>query len=179
MSCPKCTNKTYQVNKYKSYAHVCTTRGCGQVRCGHGGADFNGSHHEELEADLVVCATGFRITPPPVSIGTVGGKRRACNVKKEQPLLYRSMVFPNHPGLSTILFNSMGVNAMLSAEVMAAWLANFYRSSSAPGKARHLAEDSDGATCKDTGLTGCTHGSLANAVAADLTALRARGSDGQ
>ena len=137
------------------------------------------SDGQELDADLIVCATGFRIYVPPVSIvaepdtrsdaaeavavGSAGTRPaprrrlRRCNVKEEQPLLYRSMVFPQSPQLCAILFNSMGINSMLSAEVMAAWLANFYSSG--------LAERSSPAA-------------LAEQVAADVAGLRERGGDG-
>ena len=92
-----------------------------EVRCSGG---------EILPADLVVCATGFRIAVPPVYIEDEeqSSSRRRCDIEVEQPLLYRSMVLPKTPRISAILYNSMGINAMFSAELMAAWLANFYAS---------------------------------------------------
>ena len=101
-----------------------------EVRCSGG---------EALPADLVVCATGFRIPVPPLYIeeaeaddlqssSSSSGRRRRCDVESEQPLLFRSMVLPQTPKISAILYNSMGINAMFSSELMAAWLARFYAS---------------------------------------------------
>lgn len=112
---------------------------------------------EELPADLVVCATGFRIASPPLYVhgddAQAGGagaadegaphrpgddgaphtRRRLCDVESEQPLLYRSMVLPQTPRVAAVLYNSMGINAMFSAELMATWLAAFYASGRAEG----------------------------------------------
>ena len=140
-----------------------------EVRCSGG---------EILSADLVVCATGFRILVPPIYIeeegdGDVDGdggeseaagtaaaaagtaaaataataatatataataaataataqcSRRRCDIEAEQPLLYRSMVLPTTPHIAAILYNSMGINAMFSSELMATWLTHFYAS---------------------------------------------------
>lgn len=118
----------------------------GSVRCSDG---------QRLPADLVVCATGFRITVPPlyveqadsskgagdgprtqdegegVSTATHAGWRgrwRRCAIEEEQPLLFRSMVLPRTPYIAALLYNSMGINAMFSSELMAAWLVHFYAS---------------------------------------------------